>query len=100
MRASHYTSPPSPPGGPAPGTFLEDLFVRPKARGEGYGKLLSRELATEKKTIGGRRSEWNLLKWNELSLKFYGAMGAKRLDEWVGMRVEGEGLERLPGDWN
>lgn len=29
-----------------------------------------------------------MLKWNEPSLKFYEGLGAQRLDEWVGMRVD------------
>lgn len=67
--------------------------MRPTHRGRGYGKRLLRELARETKRIGGKRLEWNVLKWNEPSLGFYqgAGVGATRLDEWVGMRVDEEG---------
>ncbi len=50
--------------------------------------------------MGGERLEWSVLKWNEPSLKFYEGegVGAVRMEEWVGMRVEGEGLGRLAGE--
>lgn len=43
------------------------------------------------------RLEWNVLKWNEPSLRFYENVGAARLDEWVGMRVDGDRLLELAG---
>ena len=83
----------------APGIYLEDLFIRPEFRGRGYGKRLLGELALEVKRIGGHRLEWSVLKWNEPSINFYEAIGAKKLDEWMQMRVEGsEGLSRI-GEW-
>ncbi|MCJ1351951.1 MAG: hypothetical protein MMC33_001935 [Icmadophila ericetorum] len=74
----------------APGIYLEDLFVRPEFRGRGYGKRLLGELARETVKVGGKRLEWSVLKWNEPSLKFYERLGAVRMEEWVGMRVEGD----------
>ena len=81
----------------APGIYLEDLFVRPEYRGRGYGKRLLQELAKETKRIGGERLEWSVLKWNEPSIKFYKAIGAKQMDEWVGMRVDDEALDKMAG---
>lgn len=95
-----------------PGLFLEDLFVLESHRSRGYGTLLLATLAREVLDMasasasggpGGAvgavgRLEWNVLKWNEPSLRFYGGstVGAERLEEWVGMRVEGvEGLRKL-----
>ncbi|KAL8985261.1 MAG: hypothetical protein Q9205_000997 [Flavoplaca limonia] len=72
----------------SPGIYLEDLFVRPKFRGRGYGKRLLGELALETKRVGGERLEWSVLKWNEPSLKFYESLGARRMEGWVGMRVD------------
>lgn len=46
---------------------------------------------------GKGRLEWNVLKWNEPSLSFYQNLGAERLDEWVGMRVDGDRLVELAG---
>lgn len=79
----------------APGIYLEDLFVRPKFRGQGYGKLLLQELAREVKRIGGGRLEWSVLKWNTPSITFYEGIGAKKMDEWMGMRVDNEALDML-----
>jgi len=78
-----------------PGIFVEDMFVRPSQRRKGYGRLLLAELAREVAAMNGGRLEWNVLKWNEPSIKFYEGIGAERLDEWVGMRVDGDGLVRL-----
>lgn len=83
----------------APGIYLEDLFVRPEFRGQGYGKRLLGELALEVKKIGGKRLEWSVLKWNEPSIKFYKSVGAQQMEEWVGMRVDTEaGLGKI-GAW-
>lgn len=79
----------------SPGIYLEDLFIRPSYRKRGYGKRLLGELARETLAIGGKRLEWSVLKWNKPSLDFYEGLGALRMDEWVGMRVERDGLEKL-----
>lgn len=81
----------------APGIYLEDLFIRPAYRKRGYGKRLLGELAKEVVGIGGKRLEWSVLKWNEPSIKFYEGLGATAMDEWMGMRVDGEALERMSG---
>jgi GNAT superfamily N-acetyltransferase len=79
----------------APGVYLEDLYVKPKYRKRGYGKALIRELAVEVVRINGGRLEWSCLNWNKPSLEFYEALGAKRMVEWVGLRVDGEALAKL-----
>jgi GNAT superfamily N-acetyltransferase len=83
----------------APGIFLEDLFVRPTYRKRGYGKALIQALARECVRLGCKRLEWNVLKWNTPSIEFYlsEAVGATRMEDWVGMRVDNEALERLAG---
>jgi RimJ/RimL family protein N-acetyltransferase len=80
-----------------PGIYLEDLFVQESYRNKGYGKMLLKELAKEVLKVGGQRLEWSCLDWNEPSLKFYTGekIGASKKEEWVGLRVEGEGLSRL-----
>ncbi|KIW32241.1 uncharacterized protein PV07_03801 [Cladophialophora immunda] len=80
-----------------PGIYLEDLFVHPTYRGRGYGTALIRALARECQRLNCRRLEWSVLKWNTPSIDFYqgASVGATRMEEWVGMRVEGERLERL-----
>lgn len=78
-----------------PGVYLEDLFVRPQYRKRGWGKFLIRALAQEVLRIDGGRLEWSCLKWNEPSLAFYKTLGAKRMDDWVQLRVDGGELYEL-----
>ncbi|KAI9746301.1 MAG: hypothetical protein M1818_000012 [Claussenomyces sp. TS43310] len=78
-----------------PGIYLEDLFVREAARGRGYGARLLAELAREVLDMGGARLDWSVLRWNEPSIRFYERIGATRMDEWMGCRVDGEALLRL-----
>ncbi|KAI8295720.1 N-acetyltransferase ats1 [Colletotrichum sp. SAR 10_99] len=80
-----------------PGVYLEDLYVRQTERKKGYGKRLLVELAKEVVAMDGGRLEWVVLKWNEPSIKFYESIGAKAMDEWVGMRVDGDALPKLAG---
>lgn len=78
-----------------PGIYLEDLYVRLSERKKGYGSILLKRLAKEVVAMNGGRLEWSVLKWNEPSIKFYESIGAKRMDEWVGMRVDGDALVKL-----
>jgi GNAT superfamily N-acetyltransferase len=78
-----------------PGIYLEDLYVRQSERGKGYGKRLLVELARQVVAMGGGRLEWSVLKWNEPSIRFYESIGARMMSEWVGMRVDGERLQKL-----
>lgn len=79
----------------SPGIFLEDLFVRPESRNSGYGKALLKRLAEETVKVGGKRLDWSVLKWNQPSIEFYERIGAKRQEEWVGYRLEGDALEKM-----
>jgi GNAT superfamily N-acetyltransferase len=80
-----------------PGIYLEDLFVRPEYRGHGYGKALLVELARLAVDRGCARLEWSVLDWNEPSIAFYQALGAKAMEEWTVYRVTGEALRDLAG---
>ena len=77
------------------GIYLEDLYVRQSERKRGYGSLLLRALAKEVVAMDGGRLDWVVLKWNEPSIQFYESIGAKRMDDWVGMRVDREALVKL-----
>ncbi|OAX80468.1 hypothetical protein ACJ72_05203 [Emergomyces africanus] len=81
----------------APGIYLEDLYVQPEQRGKGYGLALLRRLAAEVCKVGGKRLEWSVLRWNEPSIKFYTSesVGAKGMEEWMKMMVDGEALTKL-----
>ena len=78
-----------------PGIYLEDLFIIPKARGNGYGKQLLRHLARLVVERGYGRLEWACLDWNKPSIAFYLSLGAVRMDEWTTYRLTGEALEHL-----
>ncbi len=78
-----------------PGLYLEDLFVRPEARGSGLGKALLAHLATLCTERDCARLEWSVLDWNAPAIGFYQKLGAKLMDEWTVMRVDGEALARL-----
>src|SRR5579863_156946 len=81
-----------------PGLYLEDLFVRPEFRGKGIGKALLVHLARLAREEHCARFVWQVLDWNAPSIAFYESMGARFIQEWRTMRVEGEALQRLAGD--
>ncbi|MBZ5628871.1 MAG: GNAT family N-acetyltransferase [Acidobacteriia bacterium] len=78
-----------------PGLYLEDLFVRPAFRGRGIGKALLVHLAKIAVSENCGRFQWQVLDWNQPSIEFYEVLGAKRMTEWLTMRVDGEALARL-----
>ena len=78
-----------------PGIYLEDLFVVPEARGVGAGKALLQRLAQLAIERGCARLEWSVLDWNEPSIAFYKALGARPMDEWTVYRVDGGALTDL-----
>lgn len=79
------------------GIYLEDLFVMPVARGQGLGKALLAELARIAVARGCGRFEWSVLDWNTPAIGFYEALGAKPMNGWTVMRVEGAALSVLAG---
>ena len=78
-----------------PGLYLEDLFVRPAARGLGLGKALLAHLAQLCVERDCARLEWSVLDWNAPAIGFYQSLGAKLMDEWTVMRVDGDALGAL-----
>ncbi len=78
-----------------PGIYLEDLFVRPEARGSGLGKALLAHLAALAVERDCARLEWSVLDWNEPAIGFYRSLGARAMDEWTVMRVDGDALRQL-----
>ena len=79
------------------GIYLEDLYVRPSYRGQGYGKALLRELAHIAVIRGCGRLEWSCLDWNQPSIDFYKSLGAESMDEWTVYRAAGKVLMDLAG---
>lgn len=78
-----------------PGVYLEDLFVRPDARGSGLGKALLHRVAQLAVDRGCVRMEWVVLDWNEPAIRFYTAHGATPLNEWTVWRLSDESLKRF-----
>jgi GNAT superfamily N-acetyltransferase len=77
------------------GLYLEDLYVRPHARGLGVGRWLISfvaKIAVERKC---GRFEWSVLDWNTRAIDFYRSLGAVPMDEWTVQRVTGAALQRL-----
>ena len=77
------------------GIHLEDLYVLPERRGEGFGRGLLVYLAKLCCERGYGRLEWTCLNWNEPSLSFYTSLGAEIMDEWSLLRLSGDGLDSL-----
>ncbi|CAG0951416.1 diamine N-acetyltransferase [Phycisphaerales bacterium] len=77
------------------GLYLEDLFVRPSARGKGLGEMLLRKVARIAVERGCPRVEWTVIDWNAPAINFYGKLGAVPLDQWTVHRLSGEALTRV-----
>ena len=77
------------------GIYLEDLFVLPEKRGNGYGKALLERLAAITVARGCGRLEWSCLDWNQPSIDFYRSMGAVPMSEWTTYRLTGDTLRTV-----
>jgi len=78
-----------------PGLYLEDLFVKPEARGKGYGRALLTHLAKIARDRGCGRMEWAVLDWNDPAIQFYHKLGGKPMDEWTVFRLTRDGIAKL-----
>ena len=77
------------------GIYLEDLFVKPEARGKGVGLALLSALARIAVERNCGRLEWAVLDWNQLAIDFYRRIGAVPLDDWRIFRMTGDSLAGL-----
>jgi GNAT superfamily N-acetyltransferase len=77
-----------------PTLYLEDLFVRPAARGTGIGRRLLVHLARVAVQRGCGRMEWSVLDWNP-AREFYFKLGAVAKDDWTVFRMTPEAFGRL-----
>lgn len=75
-----------------PVLYLEDLFVREHARGNGVGTALLREVARRATARGCTRMEWSVLDWNEPAKQFYVKLGASVESDWRLARIAGSAL--------
>ncbi|HZW08682.1 MAG TPA: GNAT family N-acetyltransferase [Phycisphaerales bacterium] len=78
-----------------PGLYLEDLFVRPEARGRGLGGALFGRLARIALERGFGRMEWAVLDWNEPAIGFYRSLGAVPMSDWTVYRLTDTQLKDL-----
>ncbi len=80
----------------APMMWLEDLFVVPERRGQGDGRALLGSLAALAQARGCRRMGWIVLDWNEPSMRFYEALGARPAGTgWLQYGFDEASLEAL-----
>lgn len=78
-----------------PGIYLEDLFVIPDMRGNGFGKKLLAHLAKLAIERGCGRLEWSVLDWNQPAIDFYRSLDAQPMKGWTVNRLSGESLAAL-----
>lgn len=71
-----------------PGLYLEDVYVRPTARGHGVGTRLMEHLIQLARDRNCARMEWAALDWNAPAIGFYENLGAKQLHDWRLFRLE------------
>jgi GNAT superfamily N-acetyltransferase len=75
--------------------FLEDLYVSPTMRGQGFGLKMLKEVARAAKQQNCARMDWQALKWNAPAIKFYENLGAEFQDENLDFNLRGAAFERL-----
>ena len=80
------------------GIYLEDLYVKPASRSQGFGRAMLAKLANIARERGCGRLEWSVLDWNKRAIDFYVGLGAIPLADWTMFRVTGAALERLAID--
>jgi GNAT superfamily N-acetyltransferase len=74
------------------GIYLEDLYVRPSARGTGLGRALLMALVGIAHERRYGRVEWSVLNWNVDAQGFYRSIGAVPMDDWTVWRLDGDAL--------
>ncbi len=77
------------------GIHLEDLFVLPEYRHQGYAKRLISEITRIAYERGMGRVEWNCLDWNTNARNFYASLGAVSMDGWITYRLTRTAMAKL-----
>ena len=78
-----------------PGIYLEDLYVKPQYRSNGFGRRMLAHIARLAKERNCGRFEWSVLDWNEPAIRTYDKLNAKPMKEWILYRLTGEALDQL-----
>ena len=61
--------------------FVIDLYVRPAARGQGFGRALMAEAERLCRAAGGGALLWGVLHQNAAAMAFYEKLGARYVDD-------------------
>lgn len=73
--------------------------MKDEFRGRGYGEMLIKALAGIVRDLDGGdgkgRLEWVCERGNVKAMRLYDKVRAEKMDGWVGLRLEGSGLEAL-----
>lgn len=81
--------------------YLEDLFVKKEARGQGFGMALVRAVVEDAQQHKCARLQWQVIDWNSSALEFYRErMFAKERKEtgdakWINMIMNREDMKRF-----
>lgn len=78
-----------------PALYLEDLYVKPEARGKGVGREMLSYLARLGSEQGCIRMEWAVLDWNAPAIGFYQRIGARPIQGWTVYRLAKEEMDKL-----
>ena len=78
-----------------PGIYLEDLYVKPEYRSNGFGRKMLAHLARLSQKHGCGRFEWSVLDWNAPAIRTYDRLDARPMKEWILYRLSGEALNKL-----
>ena len=62
--------------------YLEDLYVEPLYRGQGWGTALIKAVAKKASEAGAIRLDWQVLDWNQSAIDLYQKLGATIEKEW------------------
>jgi len=78
-----------------PGIYLEDLYVKPEYRSNGFGRRMLAHIARLAKKRNCGRFEWSVLDWNKPAIRTYDRLNARPMKEWILYRLTGEALNKL-----
>lgn len=74
---------------------LEDFYVLPEWRSNGFGRKMFAYLSRVAVERGCRRLEWGCLDSHKKTIEFYTKVGASPLSEWTLYCLDGKALEDL-----
>jgi len=78
-----------------PGIYIEDIYIKPEHRGRDFGKSILTYIANMAIERDCGRLEWSVLDWNINALNFYNDLGARAMDGWTVLRIDGDKLSEL-----